>query len=259
MKKPTGYQSKLEPQSRSGKRDHQRYEEKLKSDDAVVRWFAPKNTDSIAFHQDRIHPSNKTPYRSNGSEDGQPSGRDKTKAILGACSRIIAPKNLLKLMRPSSHRENDFAIIGEEQAAEQATSPTPHHLRRGISSNQSQSTTTNETLCAITTRERSGGSSKKQRKPARNQIPNTTRRFVHHRTNQKKNEADLVLEGAAPLPRSEKQVYVTGKLPRTPKPDQEQQRRRKSRPQASPYTESLDLRRGKRLPPPRTTKKTGER
>ncbi|KAL0786699.1 hypothetical protein Bca101_002945 [Brassica carinata] len=121
-------------------------------------------------------------------------------------------------------------------------------------------------MCATTTRERSRGSSKKQRKPARNQIPNTTRRFAHHRTNQKKNEADLVLEGAAPLPRSEKQVYVTGKLPRTPKPDQEQQRCRKSRPQASPYTESLDLRsgapdlrRGKRLPPPKTTKKTGER
>ncbi|CAG7876935.1 unnamed protein product, partial [Brassica rapa] len=281
-------ESKLEPQSRPGKRDHRRYEEKPKSDDAVVRWFAPKNTASIAFHQDRIHPSNRTPYRSNGSEDGQPSGRDKTKAILGACSRIIAPKNPLELMRPASHRDNDVAIIGEEQAAEQATSPTPHHLRRGISSNQqlepklertratkdhprtatekSQSTTTNETLCATTTGERSGGSSKKQRKPARNQIPNTTCRFTHHRTNQKKNEADLALEGAAPLPRSEKQVYVTGKLLRTPKPDQEQQRRRKSRPQASPYTESLDLRSGapdlrrdKRLPPPRTTKKTGER
>ncbi|WZZ16476.1 hypothetical protein YC2023_109565 [Brassica napus] len=144
MKKPTGYrelpregkESKLEPQSRPGKRDHRRYEEKPKSDDAVVRWFAPKNTASIAFHQDRIHPSNRTPYRSNGSEDGQPSGRDKTKAILGACSRIIAPKNPLELKRPASHRDNDVAIIGEEQAAEQATSPTPHHLRTGISSNQ---------------------------------------------------------------------------------------------------------------------------
>ncbi|KAF2611073.1 hypothetical protein F2Q70_00009116 [Brassica cretica] len=152
----------------------------------------------------------------------------------------------------------------ETRANQSHQRPSTHSHIESLT--ESQSTTTNETLCAITTRERSGGSSKKQRKPARNQIPNTTRRFVHHRTNQKKNEADLVLEGAAPLPRSEKQVYVTGKLPRTPKPDQEQQRRRKSRPQASPYTESLDLRsgapdlrRGKRLPPPRTTKKTGER
>ncbi|CAN7135081.1 unnamed protein product, partial [Brassica rapa subsp. narinosa] len=76
-----------------GRRNHRRYEEKLKSDDAVVQWFALEITASIAFHQDRIHPSNRNPYREDGSKNRQPSGGDKTKAWLGACSPIISQEN----------------------------------------------------------------------------------------------------------------------------------------------------------------------
>ncbi|KAF2612688.1 hypothetical protein F2Q70_00012927 [Brassica cretica] len=74
------YNPRSSPKAWHRRRNHWRYEEKPRSDDAVIQWFAPEITVSIAFHRDRVHPSNCHSYKEDGSENGQPSKEDKTDA-----------------------------------------------------------------------------------------------------------------------------------------------------------------------------------
>ncbi|WZY87629.1 hypothetical protein YC2023_044364 [Brassica napus] len=197
-------------------------------------------TASIAFHQDRIHPSNRNPYREDGSKNRQPSGGDKTKAWLGACSPIISQENHTSCKQP----QDTFTMI---KVTEQATTPSPHisegcheytEAQANAQANHRQQNINPKPLGEHGQRTQRHHH---RRNPTRHHHRRTRRRILrpHSPLDDAKRETRptrrLTVQHAPPC--LEKDVFVTEKFPVTLHQTETDPDAGRSRPQATPATE----------------------